>query len=67
MGENLPGWVWELLEALVEYEDVHPTLLSESAGTAYVPYPCFHSKVKHLIPESAWYAASVMAHRKAAE
>lgn len=62
---NLPEWVWQLLEALDQYEDEHPSLYFEHYSGEWRRWPCFGSIAEEIVPADVMRMASTMRERKA--
>ena len=62
---DLPEWVWQLVEALEQYEDEHPKLFRQSwQHDGYDPYPCFGSQFEEIVPREIRATAELMRRRR---
>lgn len=60
----LPDWLWELIDRIDDYEDTHPALYAQHAGSdEWMPTPCLGERMLTIIPFDVMLAARVMQER----
>lgn len=57
---DLPEWVWNLLDALDQYEDEHPVLFRETTRGTYERAACFGHLANNIIPSEVHDVAALM-------
>ncbi len=57
---DLPEWVWDLVDHLAEYEEVHPILWQQKPDDTYIRAECFGHIAAGIIPSALLEVAALM-------
>jgi hypothetical protein len=57
--DDLPGWVWQMVDTIDRYEDTHPTLYRMTSAVEYEKTECLGDPLTRLIPDEVLTAVRV--------
>ena len=60
---DLPEWVWDLVDRLAEYEEVHPVLWQQKPDDSYIRAECASAIAGAIIPAEVLEVAALMRER----